>query len=144
MRLVPYFALLTIVPLLSGSGIATAEVGPAVVELFSSEGCSSCPPAEAYTAELGQRTDVLALKLHVTNWDNLVGRTVLVCRRRPSGSAVMPRLFVKVIASRFGCAERFLETESLKWSLALRPTAWRCEPVCFPLYRRAYCRSYRY
>jgi hypothetical protein len=71
MRLVPYFALLTIVPLLSGSGIATAEVGPAVVELFSSEGCSSCPPAEAYTAELAQRTDVLALTLHVTYWDNL-------------------------------------------------------------------------
>ena len=71
MRLVTYCALLTIAPLLSGSGIATAEVRPAVVELFTSEGCSSCPPAEAYTAELAQRTDVLALTLHVTYWDNL-------------------------------------------------------------------------
>jgi hypothetical protein len=71
MRLVPYFALLTITSLLSGSGIATAEVRPAVVELFTSEGCSSCPPAEVYTAELAQRTDVLALTLHVTYWDNL-------------------------------------------------------------------------
>jgi hypothetical protein len=60
-----------IAPLLSLSGIATAEVRPAVVELFTSEGCSSCPPAEVYTAELARRTDVLALTFHVTYWDNL-------------------------------------------------------------------------
>jgi hypothetical protein len=44
---------------------------PAVVELFTSEGCSSCPPAEAYLGELGQRPDVLALALHVDYWDDL-------------------------------------------------------------------------
>jgi hypothetical protein len=44
---------------------------PAVVELFTSEGCSSCPPAEAYVGELAQRHDVLALTFHVDYWDNL-------------------------------------------------------------------------
>ncbi len=50
---------------------ATADAGPAVVELFTSEGCSSCPPAEAYVGELAQRGDVLALTFHVDYWDDL-------------------------------------------------------------------------
>lgn len=44
---------------------------PAVVELFTSEGCNSCPPAEAYVGELAGRTDVLALAFHVDYWDDL-------------------------------------------------------------------------
>jgi hypothetical protein len=44
---------------------------PAVVELFTSEGCSSCPPAEAYVGELSRRGDVLALTFHVDYWDDL-------------------------------------------------------------------------
>jgi hypothetical protein len=42
-----------------------------VVELYTSEGCSSCPPAEAYIGELAQRRGVLALSFHVDYWDNL-------------------------------------------------------------------------
>ncbi len=42
-----------------------------MIELFTSEGCSSCPPAEAYVGELAQRPDVLALTFHVDYWDNL-------------------------------------------------------------------------
>ena len=71
MRLSPYSAWLIMAPVLVFSRIAAAEVRPAVVELFTSEGCSSCPPAEAYTAELAQRSDVLALTYHVTYWDGL-------------------------------------------------------------------------
>ncbi len=45
---------------------------PVVAELFTSEGCSSCPPAEAVVAELARsRPDVLALAFHVTYWDRL-------------------------------------------------------------------------
>jgi hypothetical protein len=45
---------------------------PVVVELFTSQGCDSCPPANAYLNELSkQRRDVLALAFHVTYWDRL-------------------------------------------------------------------------
>jgi hypothetical protein len=44
---------------------------PAVVELFQSQGCSSCPPANANLNALSQRADVLALSFAVTYWDRL-------------------------------------------------------------------------
>jgi hypothetical protein len=48
-----------------------AETRPAVVELFTSQGCSSCPPAEVYVGKLTARQDVIALAFHVTYWDDL-------------------------------------------------------------------------
>ena len=53
------------------SGSLHAEQRPGVVELFTSEGCSSCPPAEAYIGELANHPDVLALSFHVDYWDDL-------------------------------------------------------------------------
>jgi hypothetical protein len=44
---------------------------PVVVELFTSQGCSSCPPADAYLGTLTTRSDVLALGFHVGYWDDL-------------------------------------------------------------------------
>jgi hypothetical protein len=57
--------------LLGFAGLAHAEPRPAVIELFTSEGCNSCPPAEAYVGELAGRGDVLALSFHVDYWDDL-------------------------------------------------------------------------
>lgn len=48
---------------------AFAQEHPVVVELFTSQGCSSCPPADAIMAELANRDDVIALALHVDYWD---------------------------------------------------------------------------
>ena len=45
-----------------------------VVELFTSQGCNSCPPADAYLGELAQRPDLLALAFHVDYW-NYIGWT---------------------------------------------------------------------
>lgn len=51
---------------------AVAAERPVVVELFTSQGCSSCPPADAYLIELSKgRHDVLPLAFHVTYWDQL-------------------------------------------------------------------------
>lgn len=44
---------------------------PAVVELYTSEGCSSCPPADRWLSTLNGRPGVLALAFHVTYWDHL-------------------------------------------------------------------------
>lgn len=43
--------------------------GPVVVELFTSQGCAACPPADALLGELAGRDDVIALALHVDYWD---------------------------------------------------------------------------
>jgi hypothetical protein len=49
-----------------------AQEAPIVVELFTSQGCSSCPPADAFLTELArQRRDILPLAFHVTCWDYL-------------------------------------------------------------------------
>lgn len=49
-----------------------AGAAPVVVELFTSESCSSCPPADALLARLARtRPDVLTLDWHVTYWDRL-------------------------------------------------------------------------
>lgn len=52
---------------------AVRRSGPAplVVELYTSEGCSSCPPAEAWLNGLKGRNEVLALAFHVNYWDQL-------------------------------------------------------------------------
>jgi hypothetical protein len=44
---------------------------PAVIELYQSQGCSSCPPALAVLDEVADRADVLALNFAVTYWDQL-------------------------------------------------------------------------
>jgi len=57
--------------LLSFCAAAMGQTRPVVVELFTSQGCSSCPPAEKYVSELAQRPEVLALTFHVDYWDEL-------------------------------------------------------------------------
>jgi hypothetical protein len=48
---------------------ATVDDMPVVVELFTSQGCSSCPPADAYLGKLAGRHDILPLAFHVNYWD---------------------------------------------------------------------------
>ena len=58
-----------------GLGVQEAQAAdparPAVVELFTSQGCSSCPPANDNLAILAGRPEILALSFGVTYWDNL-------------------------------------------------------------------------
>ena len=51
------------------SSPATADTRPVVIELFTSQSCSSCPPADALLGELARRRDVVALGFHISYWD---------------------------------------------------------------------------
>jgi len=53
------------------AGMAQAGSLKGVVELFTSQGCSSCPPADAELAKLAEQDDVLALSYHVDYWNYL-------------------------------------------------------------------------
>ena len=63
---------------------AVAQNGPVVVELYTSQGCSSCPPADAMLHELAMRDDVIALALHVDYWDYIGWKDVF---GRPENTA---------------------------------------------------------
>ena len=55
---------------IAGAGAVLADSAPVVVvELFTSQGCSSCPPADKYLGRLAGNPDVIALALHVDYWD---------------------------------------------------------------------------
>lgn len=64
-------ALLAAAPLATTPLYAADAAHPAVVELFQSQGCSSCPPADVAVNALASRPDVLALSFAVTYWDQL-------------------------------------------------------------------------
>lgn len=53
----------------AGAAMGQEASRPVVVELYTSQGCSSCPPADALLSRLAQRDDVIALALHVNYWD---------------------------------------------------------------------------
>ncbi len=54
----------------AGSAVAGEKL-PIVVELFTSQGCNSCPPADTFLDELAKRDDIIALAFHVNYWDYL-------------------------------------------------------------------------
>lgn len=85
-RQAPASALAAELPLSEAGGIngfaameaappVSADLGdgglPVVVELFTSQGCSNCPPADAMLTMLAGQADVLALSYHVDYWDYL-------------------------------------------------------------------------
>ena len=57
--------------LAAGPAAAANASSPTVVELFQSQGCSSCPPANANLNAIADRPDILALSFAVTYWDRL-------------------------------------------------------------------------
>ena len=61
--------LVVLIMLACGAAKAQDAQRLVVIELFTSQGCSSCPPADDFLAELATRPDLLALGLHVDYWD---------------------------------------------------------------------------
>ncbi len=63
--------LAALIALVSVPALAADAAHPTVIELFQSQGCSSCPPANASLIEFAKRPDVLALNFAVDYWDRL-------------------------------------------------------------------------
>jgi hypothetical protein len=63
-----FLALAVVAP---SAAMAADAAHPTVVELFQSQGCSSCPPANANLMAIAGRADILALSFGVTYWDQL-------------------------------------------------------------------------
>ena len=89
-----------------GPSPAGADSRPVVVELFTSQGCSSCPPADRLLGELARRGDVLALGFHISYWDNLgwkdplsnpasTDRQKAYARRLSGGQVYTPQIVVE-------------------------------------------------
>jgi hypothetical protein len=77
MKTLSLFSLLAI-STVSLTGVSVASASPqadarvTVAELFTSQSCSSCPPAEALFSKLSEREDLLTIEWHVDYWDDLV------------------------------------------------------------------------
>lgn len=104
----------------SGAGAAQpSAANPVVIELFHSQGCSSCPPAEADLNAIANRPDVLALSFSVTYWDRLgwkdtFGSEAFTARqidyaRAGKGEVATPEFIVNGGASVVGADRRTLE-----------------------------------
>lgn len=65
------YACLLAAALISHTVGAAENSRPAVIELYTSEGCSSCPPADTLLGELSRQPNVLALAFHVDYWNDL-------------------------------------------------------------------------
>lgn len=125
--------------LLAGAGAAAAFAGevprPVVVELYTSQGCSSCPPADALLARLAQRKDVLALSLPVTYWDMLgwkdtlasganTGRQKAYAAAMGRGGVYTPQMIVDGIDDVVGS-----RTNAVGAAIAAREADMRAVPV---------------
>jgi hypothetical protein len=82
-----------------------APKAPVLVELFTSQGCSSCPPADKFAGELLSDPDVMVLSFNVDYWDYLGWRDTLAkpeysqrqydyARARGDGSVYTPQMIV--------------------------------------------------
>src|SRR5690606_17469910 len=76
-RLLSLFAALAVVAGPMPAGAGSARSGKTVVELFTSQGCSSCPKADKLLGELAVDPRYIALSLAVDYWDYLGWRDTL-------------------------------------------------------------------
>lgn len=81
---------------LSGAALAQSQ-SAVVVELYTSQGCSACPPADAFMAELAKDPRVIALALHVDYWDYIgwedeFGQAAFTSRQKAYAKAAGSRM----------------------------------------------------
>jgi hypothetical protein len=124
---------------LAGPGMAEpmSPVPAAVLELFTSQGCSSCPPADALLAQLGKEPGYVTLSYSVDYWNYLGWRDTLssaansnrqreYARMRGDGSVYTPQVVVDGMIHVNGSNEAAIE-------MAMRNAAKRLQDVSVPV-----------
>lgn len=92
-----------------------------VVELYTSQGCSSCPPADTYLGKLAERADILALSFHVDYWDYIgwkdpyalhfnTERQRAYARNLGMGYVYTPQMIIQGMAHTTGSNQESVET----------------------------------
>jgi hypothetical protein len=71
--------------------------GPWAVELFTSQGCSSCPPADAELGKLARRPDIVALSFHVDYWDYIGWKDRFATRQ----TTERQRIYARTLSQRY-------------------------------------------
>jgi hypothetical protein len=108
---------------------------PVVVELYTSQGCSSCPPADALLGQLASRKDVLAVSLPVTYWDMLGWRDTLAsdfntrrqkayARELGRGGVYTPQMIIDGASDVVGS-----RTQAVESAIAARASDMQAVPV---------------
>ncbi len=71
--------------------------GPWAIELFTSQGCSSCPPADVHLGKLARRADIVALSFHVDYWDYIGWKDLFASREMTERQ----RAYARVLKQRY-------------------------------------------
>ena len=129
-----HFATPTVVPEASAApATLNADAAhPAVIELYQSQGCSSCPPALAVLDRIADRPDVLALNFAVTYWDQLgwkdiyarpeyTARQWAYSRAQGRGNVQTPQLIVNGRAAVLGSRQPEVEAAIAKFARLAGP-----------------------
>src|SRR5713101_2594516 len=82
---------------LGPAGARSTSEGPWAVELFTSQGCSSCPPSDIYLGRLARRPDIVALSFHVDYWDYIGWRDAFATRETTNRQ----RAYARVLKQRY-------------------------------------------
>lgn len=110
---------------------------PVVVELFTSQGCSSCPPADRLLGELSRRSDVIALSVHVDYWDYIGWKdpfaTAATTARQHSYAQTLKQRYVYTPEMVFNGAAHDPGTNAAKVERMLKQAAERAGPRVNPV-----------
>jgi hypothetical protein len=118
--------------------VAGSSSRPVVVELFTSQGCSSCPPADALLGRLSQRREVLAMSLPITYWDMLGWKDTLASdantRRQKAyarvlghGGVYTPQMIVEGVEDVVGSREGDVEAAIARHEARIEASAARLD-----------------
>jgi hypothetical protein len=118
--------------LVAGQGVAQVSQG-VVVELYTSQGCSSCPPADALLRDLAGQPGVIPLALHVDYWDYIgwedrFANPAFTARQKAYAKAVQDKM-VYTPQMIVGGVDRVVGNEPQSVARAIKAKAAMVSPV---------------